>query len=277
MKVLKQLFGFYINSSIHVALSVFSLTWITLLEYGIPYDEALLFFVFFASISGYNFVKYFGIAKFHHRSLADWLKTIQIFSFLCFIFMCYYALQLGINTMFFIVGLGLVTFFYAIPFLPKHLFLDSKNNLRNIGGLKVYLIALVWAGVTVFLPIINNDYAINADVVITGIQRFVFIVVLMLPFEIRDLMYDSLKLATIPQKIGVKQTKIIGVVLLGLFLLLEFFKEGTTVESLLVSIVISVVIGLFLLYSKKEQGKYYSSFWVEGLPVLWLFLMLLFS
>jgi hypothetical protein len=277
MKVLKQLFGFYINSSIHVALSVFSLTWITLLEYGIPYDEALLFFVFFASISGYNFVKYFGIAKFHHRSLADWLKTIQIFSFLCFIFMCYYALQLGINTMFFIVGLGLVTFFYAIPFLPKHLFLDSKNNLRNIGGLKVYLIALVWTGVTVFLPIINNDYTINADVVITGIQRFVFIVVLLLPFEIRDLMYDSLKLATIPQKIGVKQTKIIGVVLLGLFLLLEFFKEGTTVESLLVSIVISVVIGLFLLYSKKEQGTYYSSFWVEGLPVLWLFLMLLFS
>jgi hypothetical protein len=191
--------------------------------------------------------------------------------------MCYYALQLGINTMFFIVGLGLVTFFYAIPFLPKHLFLDSKNNLRNIGGLKVYLIALVWTGVTVFLPIINNDYTINADVVITGIQRFVFIVVLLLPFEIRDLMYDSLKLATIPQKIGVKQTKIIGVVLLGLFLLLEFFKEGTTVGSLLVSIVISIVIGLFLMYSKKEQGTYYSSFWVEGLPVLWLFLMLLFS
>lgn len=277
MKVLKQLFDFYINSSIHVALSVFSLAWITLLEYGISYDEALLSFVFFASISGYNFVKYFGIAKFHHRSLANWLKTIQIFSLLCFISMCYYALQLRVNTMFFIVGLGLVTFFYAIPFLPKHLFLDSKNNLRNIGGVKVYLIALVWTGVTVFLPIINNDYAINADVVITGIQRFVFIVVLMLPFEIRDLMYDSLKLATIPQKIGVKQTKIIGVVLLGLFLFLEFFKAGTTTKSLLVSMLISVVISLFLLYSKKEQGTYYSSFWVEGLPVLWLFLMLLFK
>ncbi len=275
--MLKRLFDFYINSSIHVALSVFSLTWITLLEYGISYDEALLSFVFFASISGYNFVKYFGIAKFHHRSLANWLKTIQIFSLLCFISMCYYVLQLRVNAMFFIVGLGLVTFFYAIPFLPKHLFLDSKNNLRNVGGLKVYLIALVWAGVTVFLPIINNDYTINADVVITGIQRFVFIIVLMLPFEIRDLMYDSLKLATIPQKIGVKQTKIIGVVLLGLFLFLEFFKAGTTTKSLLVSMLISVVISLFLLYSKKEQGTYYSSFWVEGLPVLWLFLMLLFK
>lgn len=277
MKVLKQLFDFYINSSIHVALSVFSLTWITFLEYDILYDEALLSFVFFASISGYNFVKYFGIAKFHHRSLANWLKTIQIFSLLCFISMCYYVLQLRVNALFFIVGLGLVTFFYAIPFLPKHLFLDSKNNLRNIGGLKVYLIALVWAGVTVFLPIINNDYAINADVVITGIQRFVFIVVLMLPFEIRDLMYDSLKLATIPQKIGVRQTKMIGVVLLGLFLFLEFLKAETTAKSLLVSILISVVVSLFLLYSKKEQGTYYSSFWVEGLPVLWLFLMLLFK
>ncbi|MEN3323018.1 hypothetical protein VP395_04715 [Mariniflexile soesokkakense] len=277
MKVLKQLFSFYINSSIHVALSVLSLTCITLLEYGIPYDESLLFFVFFASISGYNFVKYFGIAKFHHRSLANWLKTIQIFSFLCFIFMCHYALHLPMNTMVFIVGLGLVTFFYAIPFLPKHLFLDSKNNLRNVGGVKVYLIALVWAGVTVFIPIINNGYAVNAGVVITGIQRFVFIVVLMLPFEIRDLMYDSLKLATIPQKIGVKQTKIIGVVLLVFFFFLEFFKFEVTTGNLLVAALISVVTSLFVMCSVKEQGKYYSSFWVEGLPILWLLLQLWFS
>jgi len=28
----------------------------------------------------------------------------------------------------------------------------------------------------------------------------------------------------------------------------------------------------FILKSKKEQPKYFSSFWVEGIPILWLFL-----
>ena len=46
----------------------------------------------------------------------------------------------------------------------------------------------------------------------------------MLPFEIRDMQYDSLKLSTIPQRIGVMKTKIIGVFML-LFFLLEFFKD----------------------------------------------------
>jgi hypothetical protein len=277
MALLKQVFNFYINSSIHVALSVVSLTWITLMEYDVLYNDTLLFFVFFAAVSGYNFVKYFGIAKFHHRSLASWLKAIQFFSFFSFFFMCYYAFKLNTNTLIYIAGFGLVTFFYAIPFLPKRFFLDSQFNLRNVGGLKVHVIAMVWTGVTVFLPLINYQYNINADIIITAIQRFVFIVILMFPFEIRDMRYDSLKLATIPQKIGEKQTKIIGVLLLVLFFFLEFFKDDMDTTRLIVAMLISVITGLFLIYSKKEQGKYYSSFWVEGLPIIWLLLMVMLS
>ena len=44
--------------------------WITLLKFEQIFDEWILFFIFFATITGYNFVKYFGIAKFHHRKLA---------------------------------------------------------------------------------------------------------------------------------------------------------------------------------------------------------------
>ena len=160
MKVLKQILDFYINSSIHVALAVYALSWITLKRFDILYDENVLYFIFYASITGYNFVKYFGLAKFHHRRLASWLKVIQVFSFICFLLMCYYAYNLHSNTLYYIFALGVITFFYAIPFLPRKLFLDSKHNLRSIGGLKVYIIALVWAIVTVALPLVNNNHAI---------------------------------------------------------------------------------------------------------------------
>jgi len=277
MRVFNKLLNFYINSSIHVALSVFSLTWITLIEFDFFYDKNLLFFVFFASITGYNFVKYFGIAKFHHRSLTNWLKVIQVFSLICFLLMCYYVFQLNKITLIYIAIFGVVTFLYAIPFLPKRLFLDNQHNLRSIGGLKIYLIALVWSGVTVFLPLINGDYSVNDDVIITGVQRYIFVIVLMFPFEIRDLRYDSLKLSTVPQKIGVKQTKIIGVLLLVNILFLEFFKDEFKYSNTLVLLIIVCFTLLLLLFSKIEQRKYYSAFWVEGLPILWLILLLLFN
>ena len=277
MALLKQLFNFYINASIHLAFSVFSLTWITLIEFNIAYDNDILYFVFFSSITGYNFVKYFGMAKFHHRSLTTWLKAIQVFSFFSFGMLCYFMLKLNTVSLIYVLGFALVTFFYAMPFLPKRFFIDNHYNLRSISGLKVYIIALVWSGVTVFLPIINNEYNVNLDVLITGIQRFVFIIVLMLPFEIRDLQYDSLKLGTIPQKIGVRLTKIIGVLLLMCFWVLEFFKNSVDLNNLIVLSVISVVTMLFLILSKKEQGVYFSSFFVEGLPLVWLVMLLLFN
>ncbi len=277
MKVLKRIFDFYINCSIHVALSVFSLAWITLLEFELPYDKNVLFFIFFASITGYNFVKFFGLAKFHHRSLATWLKYIQLFSLVCFLLMCYYVLRLEQTTLVYISVFGVVTFLYAIPFLPKKIFLDEKQNLRSLSGLKVYVIALVWCGVTVFLPLANADFLMNWDVSITAIQRFVFVLVLMLPFEIRDLQYDSVKLATIPQQIGVKKTKLIGVLLLMVFFFLDYLKDDIQLMNLLVLLAITAITLLSVVLAKKEQSKYYSAFFVEGIPVLWLLLVLVFQ
>jgi hypothetical protein len=276
MKGLRQIFDFYINSSIHVALAVVSLSWLTLLEFDIPFDQNILFFIFFSSITGYNFVKYFGLARFHHRSLATWLKWIQVFSFFCFVLMCYYAFKIQNKTLLYVVGMGIVTFLYAIPFLPKRFLFDEKQNLRNVGGIKIYVIALVWSGVSVILPIVNNAIHITEDVIITAIQRFAFVIVLTLPFEIRDLQYDSLKLSTIPQKIGKRWTKIIGIFLLMFFLLIEFFKENYTLKGIIILLVITLVSLVFLLYSKENQNKYYSSFWVEGIPIFWVLLTLVF-
>nr|WP_299277456.1 hypothetical protein [uncultured Psychroserpens sp.] len=276
MRVLKTIFDFYINSSVHVALAVYALSWLTLLEFNIPYDENVLYFVFFSTITGYNFVKYFGLAKFHHRSLAGWLKAIQVFSLLCFLALCYYVLKLEKQSLIYVSVFGAMTFLYAIPLIPKKIFLDNQQNLRSISGLKIYIIALVWTGVTVFLPLINNGYSISEDVIFTGIQRFLLVLVLMLPFEIRDLHYDSLKLATIPQKIGVKQTKIVGVLLLFVFYFLNYFKDDIDTCRLMINGVITAITLLFLVFANKNQNEYYSSFWVESIPIGWLVLLLLF-
>ncbi|TYA69829.1 UbiA prenyltransferase family protein [Seonamhaeicola marinus] len=277
MAYLKQLLNFYINSSIHVALSVVALAVISFLELNLYINIDLLLFTFFASVTGYNFVKYFGIAKFHHRSLARWLKAIQVFSLFCFIAMCYYAFKLEKSTLWYIAGFGLITFFYAIPFLPKDIFVDKKQNLRSIGGLKIYLIALVWSGVTVFLPLLNEGANWHTDILILGIQRYLFIIVLMFPFEIRDLKFDSLKLSTIPQRIGVRNTKVIGFVLLVIIILLDLLKVRFVLYEFAVLSVFMMLTLVLLLKAEKTQDKYYSAFWVEGIPILWALALLTVS
>jgi len=276
MHTFKHIFHFYLNSSIHVALAASALTWVTLIELDLGYDKNLLLFVFFASITGYNFVKYFGVAKFHHRILAGWLKLIQVFSLMAFLAMCYFTFYLEIESLILIGILGTITFFYAVPIMiPKQFLFDDHKNLRQIGGIKVYVITLVWTFTSVILPAVNNEISINTDVIILTLQRFCFVLVLMLPFEIRDLNYDSIKLATIPQKIGIKKTKIIGVLLLIIFVILDCFKDSLKEETLISTWVIIIITLLFLLFSNKNQSKYYSAFWVESLPIVWLSILLL--
>lgn len=276
MKHLRLLLNFYIHSSMHVALAVLAMTYVTLLELHLGPDWNLLYFVFFSTITGYNFVKYFGLARFHHRSLANWLKVIQLFSLFCFLLMLWFALQLAFQTLLWIGVFALVTFLYAVPFLPRHLFMDHERNLRNIGGIKVYVIGVVWAGVTVLLPVLNDGTAFTLDVWLTAFQRFLLVMLLMLPFEIRDLQYDSLRLATIPQKIGIKNTKIIGVVLAVVFLMLEFLKDELTTKLIILTLAITLITVLFILFSNKKRTDYYSSFWVESVPILWLLLHFVF-
>ncbi|WP_461589375.1 UbiA prenyltransferase family protein [Winogradskyella sp.] len=222
-------------------------------------------------------MKYFGVAKFHHRSLAGWLKTIQIFSFFAFLALCYFVLGLSHSTLICIAVLAVITFLYAIPILPMRYFRDKKKNLRQISGLKVYVIAFVWTFTTVILPLLANNIEIDTDVIVSSLQRYILVIVLMLPFEIRDLNFDSLKLGTIPQRIGIKNTKIIGVVLLLVFFLLEFFKDDLTTSALLSSLGIIVLTLLFLVFSHRNQSKYYSAFWVESIPIFWLVFLLMFN
>ncbi|MFD2551842.1 hypothetical protein ACFSQP_08440 [Bizionia sediminis] len=277
MSGLKALFNFYLNSSVHVALSAASLTWVSYLNYGIPASKAVLFFVFFATIVGYNFVKFFGLAKFHHRSLSRGLKSIQLLTVCAIVFGGYFAFQLKWASLLYFFGFGMVTFLYASPFIPVKTTVYYQQNLRNLSGIKIYVIALVWMGVTVFVPLVTAPVALEFAVFWACLQRFVFVLALMLPFEMRDMQYDSLKLATIPQKIGIKNTKIMGIFLMALFWLTTMVMPLAMPIATGIQMVIGLLVVCSVLYAKQNQSKYYSSFWVEGIPVLWLLLMLVFG
>jgi hypothetical protein len=263
MSFLKTIFDFYINSSIHVGLAVYAFTRITESYLGISYDENLNYFVFLATISGYNFVKYAGVAKLHHMSLTKNLRVIQLFSLACFLAMCWYAYQLPVKTLLFFVPFGLLTVLYAVPFLS-----GFQKNLRSIGHLKVIVISLIWAAVSVLFPVYHAEEPITVPVVLLAIQRFLVVTVLILPFDIRDLKYDAISLQTIPQKLGIPKTKKLGLTLMLFALAIEFAIAPTPVIKN-VFMVFFLVIIIFLMRAQESQSKYYSAFFVEAIPIFW--------
>jgi hypothetical protein len=268
MKVLKSILDFYLNSSIHVALAVYAFVRITKIYFKLPDNEYLEYFIFFGTITGYNFVKYAGVAKLHHKSLTNDLKIIQVFSFLCFLLMCYYAYLIDFKTVLFSVPFTLLTFLYAVPFLS-----GFAKNLREISYLKIVVVAFVWVGFTVLIPFFDAGKEIGVSEAFYAMQRFLLVIVLVFPFDIRDMRFDAISLQTIPQKIGVEKTKKLGVALLVFSLVLEFMSstEITAKSPFMLFFFLMIIL---LMRAKINQSKYYSSFLVESLPIIWwLFLL----
>lgn len=263
MRFLKTIFNFYLNASIHVALGVFALVRITEIYFSLSPNKNLNYFIFFATISGYNFVKYAGVAKLHHASLTDNLKAIQLFSLVCFGAMIFYGAQLPINILYFILPFAGLTLLYAVPFLS-----GFKKNLRNITHLKILIIAVVWAGTTVLLPVLDSGQEVDATIISYVMQRFLIVIALTLPFDIRDMQFDAISLQTIPQKIGIQKTKRLGLIVMVFALVIEFLLSPK-IEAKNSFIIFFFLVLVFLMRAKKNQPKYYSSFWVESLPIFW--------
>jgi hypothetical protein len=135
------------------------------------------------------------------------------------------------------------------------------------------VVAIVWAGFTVLIPVLDSTNEMKLSYILLAIQRFLIVIVLILPFDIRDVKYDAISLQTIPKKIGVKNTKRLGLALLLIALTIEFliFSIFPTKNAFMAFFFVVVI---FLMRAKINQSKYYSSFWVEAIPIFWwLFLL----
>ncbi|MCL6272407.1 hypothetical protein M3P19_00220 [Muricauda sp. 2012CJ35-5] len=269
MHYFKILFDFYLNASVHVALSVLALTGGTQHLLNITTTIDLLAFVFFGTIVCYNFIKYGVEAEKYLIVSNSYHKYIQIFSFICFGLALYFFFRLESNMWWAILILGVISTIYAIPLLP------SSGNLRSLGGMKIFVVALVWAGITVVLPVLEVGIQFNWDIWVMIIQRFLLVLILILPFEIRDLKWDAKDLRTLPQVLGVARTKQLGIALTTVFMALVFFKDTIPIWQLTGYGMLSITFLLIFLL-KKDMGKnYFASFWVEGIPVFWFGLLLM--
>lgn len=275
MKIFKKIVDFYLDASIHVALSCFSLVQITFLSFNISENRNISLFAFFGTIVGYNFVKYDALARSKKTQMRMELKAIFILSVASFIAVGFYFFQLEQMTQFVSILLLFLTLLYTLPFFP------NQKNARNWAGVKIYIVALCWGVVTVVLPLLNANFSFDLYVYCYVIQRFILVFILVLIFEIIDLSNDDPHLKTVPQQIGVKRTKSLGYILIvvfcGLALLNSNYNDNFQFLPFIFEIFIAIAIVFFLAFANKKKSKYYTSFWVEAIPIIWFLLLMQFQ
>ncbi|AWH83870.1 hypothetical protein HYN59_01495 [Flavobacterium album] len=270
MNAIKQLFKAYIYGSMHVAMSVLALVLMTNHMFGLPFNWAVAVFAYCGTMFSYNFMKYDGLFRVK-KTAGRRIKVIVGLSTLALIVagISFFFLE-RITQITAIVFFGL-TALYTVPFFP------NTKNLRNWSGVKIYIVALCWAGITLVLPLVDAEVPLTSDAYLKFSQRFLLIIVLILVFEIIDLKEDDPHLKTIPQQIGVRKTKILNLFLLAFLFFLELLRITIDYRQLAANSCMVLATAIFTIYATPERPKYYTLFWVEAIPIFWLGLVVLFG
>lgn len=221
--------------------------------------------------SPYRRIRWF----FSHYRLMVTLTIVSILSLVPLFFL------VSISSRILLIFLGVLSFSYGLPLFTVG---DQKFGLRNIPGLKLFMITLVWTMSSVLLPVLEAQ-AMHLttismrDTTILLAKRFLLIGALAIPFDIRDLFEDKqLGLKTIPVAWGEKNAYLSCQVLLaGYVVLLFLFRNNGFNTDFLALTLTAALTGWLIFKAKFERNEYYYFFYLDGVLILQFIIVLLFN
>lgn len=323
-RFLKALLAFYVYGNFHISLGAVALGDITFMLLGTHIPFWLAIFIFCATFCLYNIQRVYASWKLSdvERQTTErhaWVTTMRLpmtllivaaliagaISVLTLVVVSEtgdsgettYSLNFSSNAVDFYLSCiiaGVIALSYALPVIPAR---PRWKRLRDLPGLKVILVALVWGVVTVVWPYTSISWR---DICITGMTEvqdmyiqykdqavlfFLIIVTLYIyaitiPFDIRDYLIDGAKVRSLPVVLGIRRARIVAMLVLipvvGICTAGFFFLHYLKAEFLMIALVClptAIVIGL----ATPRRHEYYYSLLTDGLLlVLWFAVWLAF-
>ena len=264
--IIRKIVELIIYGNIWISLGAVALTLNTFLVMDWAINDSLLLLVFFATTLSYCFQRVVRhtsspvINSSRHQWVYNqkkFLYTLIIISscisgYLFFTLFSFYELL-------YFSPLIVIALFYAVKLFSK--------SLRDIPFIKIILIALSWAAVTVLIPAYINHESSANEIWFLFILNFIYIFALVIPFDIRDLDFDEPDKKTIPQLIGMKAAKYTAIILLIICVVLSFvlLKEAL----FLIPVYFVSIAVLFQVNGKRKEFFYACG--IDGLILLFPF------
>ena len=258
----KQILAPLVYSNFWIALSVASYTFLAAswLEKELSLYHLLL--VFCSTLVMYNFQRLFKLFKGIKHPRIAWMEKN--------LFLVYGFISLGImfcgvsafqvfnftraNYIDFLVLalVGTISVLYAIPFIKR------KISLRDIPFLKIHLIAISWSLVSSVFVLNNVPHPF-----LIFLEKYLFVLAITIPFDIRDIGVDEPNKKTIPQLFGINSSKILSVFLLFCS---WFLCHYNSLSHYSIDFVYPLAI-LFCSLAQPRRIDYFFSFLIDGIPI----------
>ena len=258
---------------------VYSNIWVACCAFGLTISAEVLFgatnfkvsqIVFFATIFTYNFQRIVRLRKGKKHARNDWANEHILAIYLLILFgglmSLYRFIDFRLNTQITIILLGALSILY--PF-----------GLRKVPFSKIFIISLIWTTSTMLLLILEEEIIFSSNVIAHLLSRFLFVFAICIPFDIRDVKYDNIKLKTIPIVFGVSRSKLISFISLFFVIIissLQYWNNKLSVGFFIAISLSCIVSSIFIKKSNEKKSDFFFSFWVESLSIL-LYLFLVIS
>ena len=173
---------------------------------GAPQPTPLVPFVFFSTVFVYALHRSIGLRKMaaytergRYHVIARFRYHIRLYAFIGAVAAAYFFWLMPAMLRWWIVLPGAASIGYVLP-VPGL----RGRRLRDLPGLKIFLVAGSFAWVSVVLPAVEQGLAGQWLVWAMAAERFLFVFALTVPFDVRDLHIDvPAAVKTLPQLLGV--------------------------------------------------------------------------
>jgi hypothetical protein len=264
-----------------MAMGAASLTAATQAVFGMWQWQVPLF-VLFATVPAYYYMrvmKWMAAPQFRHGDLYEWVKAhhkpLMRFNFLMTLGALWTFSQLNLNAKLALIVPALLVLFYSFPSGGRNV------GIRQVPGMKLWLISLLLVFITVALPIIASGMVFSQKVLWHALQRLFFVMAVAIAFDIRDVESDTPEMKTIPQRFGVKGSRLIAFSLLAFYdisLLIQFFTGSFLSLPVLLALVVPSEMAALLIYLiAQPRSSLFYSLWMDAALVAWFPLLYLSS
>ncbi|MDX2359630.1 MAG: hypothetical protein QNK23_02410 [Crocinitomicaceae bacterium] len=217
-------------------------------------------FAFFSTLAVYNGQRLFKATSLKGTPWLKWVRehrkalmVLSIISGICAVSLFIPLWNPDLISATFLGVSALISLLYVVKI--------KGRNMREIPYLKIHLIAFTWVLMLILFPMINEGSKEN--IIWISIAHYCYVLAVTIPFDIRDLKYDTPSHKTIPQVIGVTASKMLSTLLLiafGAMMALEnpiLFTGGFFPLSILVQIIL-------VLFMNEKRSDAYCAGAVDG-------------
>jgi len=273
MQLIKRFIEFIIYSNIWIALGsiCFCIESFILHQQSINYWY--LCFLFSSTAVLYNahriiglkvYIKNNGANRFNH--ILEYPTIIYLLSFSLAFLALYSFYQIRALVSYWMIVAIVASLLYVTPLL-------SKIRLRDLPFIKIFLIAVCWTILCYIIPIEEVDNALI-------VERFLFMIAITIPFDIRDIQTDKLaNTKTLISLMGVRYSKALACfcAIIACALLLHYifrnYGPGSRYLGFYVGFYLFCI--FLILRTKTSNSDFYYSGIIDGLLVLRIALLLL--